>query len=73
MYALLMPALDTASDKSLEFLYNFVKSGVASVILEMLTKQNFLPHADVATERYLITVLNLMINITSLCHNTLLP
>ncbi|XP_026291782.1 probable ubiquitin carboxyl-terminal hydrolase FAF-X isoform X3 [Frankliniella occidentalis] len=51
MYALLMPALDTASDKALEFLYNFVKSGIACVILEMLTKPNFLPTADIATKR----------------------
>lgn len=51
MYALLMPALDTASDKALEFLNSFVKSGVASVILEMLTKPNFLPSADIATKR----------------------
>lgn len=51
MYALLMPALDTASDKGLEFLYNFVKSGVASVILDMLTRPNFLPSADIATKR----------------------
>lgn len=54
MYALLMPALDTASDKGLEFLYNFVKSGVASVILDMLTRPNFLPLADIATKRFVL-------------------
>ena len=51
MYALLMPALDPLSDKAFEFQYNFLKSGDAPVILDMLTKNNFLPNADVATKR----------------------
>ncbi|XP_023706840.1 probable ubiquitin carboxyl-terminal hydrolase FAF-X isoform X1 [Cryptotermes secundus] len=51
MYALLMPALDPLSDKAFEFQYNFFKSGDAQVILDMLTKNNFLPNADVATKR----------------------
>ena len=52
MYALLMPALDPLSDKAFEFQYNFLKSGDAPVILDMLTKNNFLPNADVATKRW---------------------
>ncbi|KAK7872586.1 hypothetical protein R5R35_013810 [Gryllus longicercus] len=51
MYALLMPALDPMSDKAFEFQYNFIKSGEAPVILDMLTKNNFLPNADAATKR----------------------
>ncbi|PSN47507.1 putative ubiquitin carboxyl-terminal hydrolase FAF-X [Blattella germanica] len=51
MYALLMPALDPLSEKAFEFQYNFLKSGDAPVILDMLTKNNFLPNADVATKR----------------------
>nr|CAD7397023.1 unnamed protein product [Timema cristinae] len=51
MYALLMPALDPLSDKAFEFQFNFMKSGDAPVILEMLTKNNFLPSADAATKR----------------------
>lgn len=52
MYALLMPALEPLSDKAFEFQYNFLKSGDAPVILDMLTKNNFLPNADVATKRW---------------------
>ncbi|XP_049853945.1 probable ubiquitin carboxyl-terminal hydrolase FAF-X isoform X1 [Schistocerca gregaria] len=51
MYALLMPALDPMSEKAFEFQYNFMRSGDAPVILEMLTKNNFLANADVATKR----------------------
>ncbi|KAJ4427081.1 hypothetical protein ANN_24696 [Periplaneta americana] len=51
MYALLMPALDPLSEKAFEFQYNFINSGDAPVILDMLTKNNFLPNADVATKR----------------------
>lgn len=51
MYALLMPALDPLSEKAFEFQLNFIKSGDAPIILDMLTKNNFLPNADVATKR----------------------
>ncbi|KAK0096487.1 hypothetical protein PV326_005319 [Microctonus aethiopoides] len=57
---LLMPALDPTSDKAFEFQYNFIKSGEAGVILEMLTKNNFLPSADETTKRSAyLTVLKL--------------
>lgn len=52
MYSLLMPASDPMSPAAFEFQYNFIKSGDAPVVLEMLTKNNFLPNADVATKRY---------------------
>ncbi|XP_054272313.1 probable ubiquitin carboxyl-terminal hydrolase FAF-X isoform X2 [Macrosteles quadrilineatus] len=51
MYALLMPAADPLSEKAFEFQMNFLRSPDAHVILEMLTKNNFLPNADVATKR----------------------
>lgn len=51
MYALLMPAQDPLSEKAFEFQFNFLKSPDAPVILDMLTKNNFLPKADVATKR----------------------
>ena len=51
MYSLLMPASDPMSAEAFEFQYNFVKSGHAPIVLEMLTKNNFLPNADVATKR----------------------
>ncbi|XP_075236606.1 ubiquitin carboxyl-terminal hydrolase-like faf isoform X2 [Lycorma delicatula] len=51
MYALLMPALDPLSDKAFEFQLSFLGSPHAPVILDMLTKNNFLPNADVATKR----------------------
>ncbi|KAL0281150.1 UNVERIFIED_CONTAM: hypothetical protein PYX00_002224 [Menopon gallinae] len=51
MYSLLMPAIDPLCSSTFEFQYNFIKSGDAPIILEMLTKNNFLPNADVATRR----------------------
>lgn len=51
MYALLMPAVDPLSEKAFEFQFNFLRSKDAPVILDMLTKNNFLPNADVSTKR----------------------
>lgn len=51
MYSLLMPAIDPLCPSTFEFQYNFIKSGDAPIILEMLTKNNFLPNADVPTKR----------------------
>ncbi|XP_046668911.1 probable ubiquitin carboxyl-terminal hydrolase FAF-X isoform X3 [Homalodisca vitripennis] len=51
LYALLMPAADPLSEKAFEFQMNFLRCSEAHVILEMLTKNNFLPKADVATKR----------------------
>ncbi|XP_034939757.1 probable ubiquitin carboxyl-terminal hydrolase FAF-X isoform X2 [Chelonus insularis] len=60
LYTLLMPALDPTSDKAFEFQYNFIKSPEAGVILDMLTKNKFLPNADVTTKRSAyLTVLKL--------------
>ncbi|CAG5097169.1 Similar to Usp9x: Probable ubiquitin carboxyl-terminal hydrolase FAF-X (Mus musculus) [Cotesia congregata] len=60
LYTLLMPALDPTSEKAFEFQYNFIKSGEAGVILDMLTKNKFLPNADETTKRSAyLTVLKL--------------
>lgn len=55
-----MPALDPTSERAFEFQYNFIKSGEADVILDMLTKNRFLPNADETTKRSAyLTVLRL--------------
>lgn len=55
-----MPALDPLSERAYEFQYNFIKSGEAGVILDMLTKNKFLPNADETTKRSAyLTVLRL--------------
>ncbi|XP_012528213.1 probable ubiquitin carboxyl-terminal hydrolase FAF-X isoform X2 [Monomorium pharaonis] len=60
LYTLLMPALDPMSERAFEFQYNFIKSGEAGVILDMLTKNKFLPNADETTKRSAyLTVLRL--------------
>lgn len=60
LYTLLMPALDPMSDRACEFQLNLIKSGEAGVILDMLTKNNFLPNADETTKRSAyLTVLKL--------------
>ncbi|RZF36782.1 hypothetical protein LSTR_LSTR013963 [Laodelphax striatellus] len=51
MYALLMPASDPLSDKAFEFQLNFLCSPHAPFDIDMLTKNNFLPNADIATKR----------------------
>ncbi|XP_076659536.1 ubiquitin carboxyl-terminal hydrolase-like faf [Halictus rubicundus] len=60
LYSLLMPAVDPMSEKAFEFQCNFIKSGEAEVILEMLSKNKFLPNADETTKRAAyLTVLKL--------------
>lgn len=55
-----MPALDPMSERAFEFQYNFIKCGEAGVILDMLTKNKFLPNADETTKRSAyLTVLRL--------------
>ncbi|XP_071440611.1 ubiquitin carboxyl-terminal hydrolase 9X isoform X2 [Hetaerina americana] len=51
VYALLMPAIDPTSEKAFEFQLNFVRSRDASIVIDMLTKDNFLPNADITTKR----------------------
>ncbi|KAK3596917.1 hypothetical protein CHS0354_031696 [Potamilus streckersoni] len=50
-YSLLMPAADPLSEDAFEFQYNFVRSGGVQLALNMLTKNNFLPTADLPTRR----------------------
>lgn len=47
-----MPTYDPTTDKAIDFQFTFLCSDKAQVALEMLTKNNFLPTADVATKRY---------------------
>ncbi|XP_071163274.1 ubiquitin carboxyl-terminal hydrolase 9X-like isoform X2 [Mytilus edulis] len=50
-YSLLMPANDPMSEDAFKFQYNYVKSGGVQLALNMLTKNNFLPTADLPTRR----------------------
>jgi ubiquitin carboxyl-terminal hydrolase 9/24 len=51
MYSLLMPAQDPLSDRAFEFQLNVVRSGHASVVLDMLRESSFLQTADMPTKR----------------------
>lgn len=70
LYAMLMPALDTLSDKSYEFQYSFLTSGEAHIFLEMLTKNNFMSSADNNTRRsaYLVVLKICKLILTSVAH-----
>ncbi|CAB1346501.1 unnamed protein product, partial [Coregonus sp. 'balchen'] len=51
VYALLMPASATLGEDASDFQYNFLKSGGLPLVLSMLTRNNFLPSADMETRR----------------------
>lgn len=51
LYALLFPAVSSHSTQTLELLHKFFIAGGASMVVEMLTKNNFMPLADTATKR----------------------
>ncbi|XP_052519968.1 probable ubiquitin carboxyl-terminal hydrolase FAF-X [Budorcas taxicolor] len=51
IYALLMPADTPLADDSCDFQVHFLKSGGLSLVLSMLTKNNFLPNTDMETRR----------------------
>uniref|UniRef100_A0A673JQ69 ubiquitinyl hydrolase 1 n=1 Tax=Sinocyclocheilus rhinocerous TaxID=307959 RepID=A0A673JQ69_9TELE len=51
VYALLMPASGTLGDDASGFQCNFLKSGGLPLALGMLTRNNFLPSADMETRR----------------------
>lgn len=51
VYALLMPASGTLGDDASDFQHNFLKSGGLPLVLGMLTRNNFLPSADMETRR----------------------
>ncbi|XP_067231011.1 ubiquitin carboxyl-terminal hydrolase 9X-like isoform X4 [Chanodichthys erythropterus] len=51
VYALLMPATGTLGDDACDFQFNFLKSGGLPLVLGMLTRNNFLPNADMETRR----------------------
>ncbi|XP_074657837.1 ubiquitin carboxyl-terminal hydrolase 9X-like [Tubulanus polymorphus] len=50
-YALLMPSLDPSSEEAFEFQMNFIKNGGVQLVLNMLTKNNFLSNADLTLKR----------------------
>ncbi|XP_023293279.2 probable ubiquitin carboxyl-terminal hydrolase FAF isoform X1 [Lucilia cuprina] len=49
--SLLIPALDPYGEKALQIQSSWLHSGCAHFILELLTKNNFLPNADMHTKR----------------------
>ncbi|XP_019715781.1 ubiquitin carboxyl-terminal hydrolase 9X isoform X3 [Hippocampus comes] len=51
VYALLMPASATLGEDACDFQDNFLKSGGLPLVLSMLTRNNFLPSADMETRR----------------------
>ncbi|XP_038658038.1 probable ubiquitin carboxyl-terminal hydrolase FAF-X isoform X1 [Scyliorhinus canicula] len=51
VYALLMPASAPLGEDASEFQYNFLKSGGVSLVLGILTRNNFLLNADMETRR----------------------
>ncbi|XP_067896759.1 ubiquitin carboxyl-terminal hydrolase 9X [Heterodontus francisci] len=51
VYALLMPASAPLGEDASDFQYNFLKSGGVSLVLGMLTRNNFLLNADMETRR----------------------
>ncbi|XP_055695090.1 probable ubiquitin carboxyl-terminal hydrolase FAF isoform X2 [Lutzomyia longipalpis] len=51
LHAMLIPALEPLSEVTLRLQSIWLHSGVAHFILELLTKNNFLPNADVNTKR----------------------
>ncbi|XP_062862625.1 probable ubiquitin carboxyl-terminal hydrolase FAF-X isoform X2 [Trichomycterus rosablanca] len=51
VYALLMPASGTLGEDANDFQYNFLRSGGLPLVLSMLTRNNFLPNADMETRR----------------------
>uniref|UniRef100_A0A2K5PFG1 ubiquitinyl hydrolase 1 n=1 Tax=Cebus imitator TaxID=2715852 RepID=A0A2K5PFG1_CEBIM len=51
VYALLMPAGAPLTDDSSDFQFHFLKSGGLPLVLSMLTRNNFLPNADMETRR----------------------
>ncbi|XP_076067071.1 ubiquitin carboxyl-terminal hydrolase-like faf isoform X3 [Oratosquilla oratoria] len=56
LHSLLMPAQNPLTDKALEFQYNFMKSGGVKIVIDMLTKNNFLCNADMHTKRSALLV-----------------
>uniref|UniRef100_A0AAR2KQL9 USP domain-containing protein n=1 Tax=Pygocentrus nattereri TaxID=42514 RepID=A0AAR2KQL9_PYGNA len=46
-----MPASGTLGEDASDFQYNFLKSGGLPLVLSMLTRNNFLPNADMETRR----------------------
>ena len=50
-YSLLMPANNPGGEEAYVFQTNCMKSGIVAVALKMLTRNNFMPSADLPTKR----------------------
>ena len=46
-----MPSQDPMAEDAFDFQFNFIRSGGVQLALNMLTKNNFLPNADLPTRR----------------------
>lgn len=46
IYSLLVPAQNPTSPESLEFQYQFIRSGCGFQVIDLLTKNNFITKAD---------------------------
>lgn len=46
-----MPAVDPISEKAFDMQFNFFKSKCCDIILEILTKDNFMPTSDIIGKR----------------------
>ncbi|BES97389.1 ubiquitin carboxyl-terminal hydrolase [Nesidiocoris tenuis] len=60
LYSILMPANEPHSDKAFECQFNFFESPNSMALLDILTKENFMPNADVICKRHAyLTVLKI--------------
>ncbi|CAH1782281.1 unnamed protein product [Owenia fusiformis] len=50
-FCLLMPSQNVMSEEAFEFQFNYLKSGGVGAALSMITKNNFIPSADISTKR----------------------
>ncbi len=57
VYALLMPASAPLGEDASDFQYNFLKSGGLPLVLSMLTRNNFLPNADMENSKGVPTLM----------------
>lgn len=55
LYALLMPAADPLSEKAFEFQHFVMTHPDVSLFLDMLTRNNFMPDADLPTKRFVLS------------------
>lgn len=60
LYAILMPAIEPVSEKAFEMQFNFFKSKCCNILLEIITKENFMSTSDIVGKRHAyLTVLKI--------------